>query len=1295
MNRFIHLLGLSLVPVVGHADGLPPSLTADFNDRIRPLIEKNCGKCHGKNPKDNDLSLTNLSSANAMLANPSVLEEIRGRVTDNDMPPKKAPQPSLEEKESLIAWINSLQDHAASARSGDPGPVTLRRLTNAELDNAIRDLTGIDQHLTLAHEFPPDSVGGEGFANVGEAMPVTPELINRYIKVARDVASRAVLLPSGFRFSSSPDRPQWTSQAEKALRDFHTRHTGPGGKPPLEKHIEATIRHRDRLRSGGVAALASVATEEHLNLTYLTALWSGLNHTPHSATPDPELGSAWMDQVLELEADWQRRKSAFQAGKQKIDSGWVKAKRVLTESAVENAASVPFEQKVTLRKGETLVLSVLPNKTISADSTLIEWSIRETSGAQRTWSVTDFIPDLLRSNPRQEEGGAQWSFLEIAKAPTFLTQKREANRGRSEIKSWSIGAEPSVFVNASPNPITVWTTLPARSVFVHPGPARPVGIAWTSPSDAEVLCSGRVADVHPGDPDGVSFELAHIADPEIGPALANLGTDQSPPDTDPPPATLALVQQTWQTASDHKSVVKAINTLQDKLFWSTYNKFKVLAVGNGFPAWEESLKVVPIEKAETAAREARFRLITLQVEPAQPETFVIWDNLRLEGAAKPPLSLAEHPELRAAIEAGGHRFGHHPLGRSVPPNALVVKAPSELVIDLSKLPAPLLESLALPRFLRADASLDAGSPENATVQAFLLGQSSGPMRDPARCRPASWRDGDPLLLHRPDPRVAQLVHPKVLAQRADQAAAFRALFPPAALFEPIVPRDAQGSLFMFHREDEPLRRLLLDEAGRSELDRLWDELHFVSDDAFANETMYDGLLHYYHQPSEPPLMFFYIETVGDRVRAEKAQLLAAKAAAEPIHLEQLRTFASKAWRRPLTPDEHQDLLGAYHSDRSQGMDHDPALRAALARVLSSPWFLYRAEQPAPSDHWQPVSGRELATRLSFLVWDSIPDDELQRVADRLHEPAILQAQLDRMLRDSRVSGMAEEFGARWLGVRDFVSNHGRSLKDFPEFTSKLRDALAEEPVRFFEDAFRNDRPVSELITSDAAVLNDVVAAFYGIPNVVGSHWQRIENVASFGRGGLLGFGAVLAKQSAAARTSPIKRGAWLAHLIGDRLPKPPATVPPLPETPPDGLTVRELTERHRDDANCASCHVRIDPYGFPFERFNAIGKLRPANEMKASESASTLRDGTSMKDFGDIRHYIADKRREDLLRALARKLTGYALGRAILPSDRALIEEVGRSMIAGGRWSDALGVLVRSDQFRCIRPSSATAAKAP
>jgi hypothetical protein len=300
-----------------------------------------------------------------------------------------------------------------------------------------------------------------------------------------------------------------------------------------------------------------------------------------------------------------------------------------------------------------------------------------------------------------------------------------------------------------------------------------------------------------------------------------------------------------------------------------------------------------------------------------------------------------------------------------------------------------------------------------------------------------------------------------------------------------------------------------------------------------------------------------------------------------------------------------------------------------------------------------------------------------------------------MLADPRTRGMAEEFGARWLGVRDFVANHGRSATDFPEFTPALRDSLAEEPVRLFMDLLLNDRPVVDLISGDAVVVNDVLAKHYGIPGVSGAEWRRVEKVGQTGRGGLLGFGAVLAKQSAAARTSPIKRGAWLAQVLGERLPNPPPDVPPLPETVPAGLTVREITARHSTDPRCSGCHSRIDPYGITLGAFDPLGRLRPAAELKPGETRATLRDGTVIDDVAALRAYLAGPRRQDLLRAFARKLTGYALGRGVLPSDRPLIDTLTGTMAAGGRWSDALLVIVQSEQFRCIRPMTTVTQATP
>ena len=1260
-------------------------LAQTYATRIQPLLAKACGKCHGTEPQDNDLDLTSYDSAQAILARPKMLNNVAERVRGGDMPPKDAPQPSQAERKQLLGWITAALDAEAAARAGDPGPVTLRRLSNTEYDNAIRDLTGVDMRPTQAREFPVDSVGGEGFANVGDAMPVTPELVERYHRAARDVAARAVLLPHGLRFSPSPDRPTWTAETLKSLRSFHARHAGPNGEPPLATHLAATLRHRDRFTSGGPAAIAAVAAEENLNATYLAALWAGLSGTTASSLPPAEVDARmkqWREKVAAIEA----RKQQRQAASQKIKSHWPSSKRVLAESKVEEGGSVPFERKLSVRRGELLLLTVLPNGNHGADSTLVEWTIREAAGDGRTWSVSDLVPSLMKGNPWSAKHKARWSFLETTSTPVYLTQRRDSIAGRAELKSWSLGPEPSVFVNSGGEDLRLWTTLPAKTFFVHPGPKRPVSVAWTSPIDGELLVSGRVADAHPAGLDGVAFELSHVAAPELGQALADLGSASTDlTDPGPAPAPLDLIREKWRTATtDPAPVLAAIKATQDQLFRGNYRKNAVIAVGNGFPAWEALHRVVARERVEGAAREPVFRLVAL---PAQPDTFVVWDRLRLEGGDGPTLVLSEHPELKAAVEAAcGIKFGHHPQNRPVPESALVTAAGAELVIDLKNLPERLQKLLTLPRFLRADVSLDEGSPETAEVQAFLIAATGG-----------GGRLAEPVAKATPgDPRVAKIVHPRVAAEQARSAAEFRALFPPAVLFEPIIPRDAQGSVFLYHREDEPLRRLLLDEAGRAELDSLWSELEFVSEQAFATPRMYEEIVQYYRRPNDGArIMFFYIQLFGEQVKQEEQALRATKVAAERGHLEALLEFAARAWRRPLTDNEREAILGSYHAERKDGVKHDPAFRATLARVLSSSWFLYRVEQPATGPHWQPVSGDELATRLSFLLWDSIPDDELRAKAARLHEPAVMEEQLRRMLKDSRMRGMAAEFGARWLGVRDFVTNHGRNLKQFPEFTPDVRDAVAEEPVRFFEDLLVNDRLIADVIAADAVVVNDVLARHYGIPGVSGPTWRRVENVSAYSRGGLLGFGAVLAKTAAASRTSPVKRGAWVVQVLGERLPKVPAGVPPLPETPPDGLSVREITERHRKDPKCAGCHVRIDPYGMTLEQFDALGRLRPAKDLKPGDARAITRDGVEIDGFAGLRDYLAGPRREDMLRALARKLTGYALGRAVMLSDRKLVDELTKTMVDGGRWSDVLLIIVRSEQFRCIRPADSAPKNTP
>ena len=246
---------------------------------------------------------------------------------------------------------------------------------------------------------------------------------------------------------------------------------------------------------------------------------------------------AWQEEGVRVEAEKQRRQAAAQSAQELIKSQWKPSKQVLAAAIVSEGASVPFEHSIHVHRGELVTLTVLPNNNHGADSTLVEWTIRESAGQQRSWNITDVVPDLLKGNSWSAEHAAAWSFLEIAPDPVFLTERRDGNGGQPELKSWSLGSEPSVFVNAGAQPIEVWTTYPARSFFVHPGPQRPVAVAWTSSLDGEILVSGRVADVHPAGLDGVAFELAHLAAPQLGLALAEVGASSvGLPDAGPPPA---------------------------------------------------------------------------------------------------------------------------------------------------------------------------------------------------------------------------------------------------------------------------------------------------------------------------------------------------------------------------------------------------------------------------------------------------------------------------------------------------------------------------------------------------------------------------------------------------------------------------------------------------------------------------------------------------------------------------------------------------------------------------------------
>jgi mono/diheme cytochrome c family protein len=521
---------------------------------------------------------------------------------------------------------------------------------------------------------------------------------------------------------------------------------------------------------------------------------------------------------------------------------------------------------------------------------------------------------------------------------------------------------------------------------------------------------------------------------------------------------------------------------------------------------------------------------------------------------------------------------------------------------------------------------------------------------------------------------------------------FRRVFPLFLCFPRVVPNDEVVSLKMFHREDGPLAELFLDAGERRRLERLWAEHRFISRQPVA-ENDYLPLFIGFVTQDQPKEMVAFFEGQRPAFRRRAYALLRDEEAAVPRQLDALLEFAGRAYRRPLQESEKAGLLALYRAIRAKGAGHEEAFRGVLARVLVAPAFLFRIEQAPPGKEPAPVNDWELATRLSYFLWSSTPDEELRRLAaaGRLRDSGVLAGQARRMLRDDRVRALAVEFGTQWIHVRGFDGLRDKNEKLFPTFDAGLRQAIYEESVRFFQDLFQADRPVSAVLDADYTFLNEALAKHYGIPGVTGPEWRRVEGVRKYGRGGVLGLASVLATQAGASRTSPTLRGNWVTEtLLGEKLPRPPAGVPRLPEEEGDGgLTVRQQVERHARVPSCAACHVRIDPFGFALEAYDPVGRLR-AKDLGGLpvDARARLRDGTEFEGIDGLRTYLRTKKMDVVVRLFCRRLLGYALGRSVTLSDQPLIDEMVAELDRNeGRLSAAVQAVVRSPQFRMVRGS--------
>jgi len=371
--------------------------------------------------------------------------------------------------------------------------------------------------------------------------------------------------------------------------------------------------------------------------------------------------------------------------------------------------------------------------------------------------------------------------------------------------------------------------------------------------------------------------------------------------------------------------------------------------------------------------------------------------------------------------------------------------------------------------------------------------------------------------------------------------------------------------------------------------------------------------------------------------------------------------AERAFRRPVSKAEVQPLLALCDGAIKKGASVRDGVRLALKAILVSPTFLFRVERDQPASGPYRLDDFELAARMSYFLWASMPDEELMEAArrGRLRDPARLGEEVRRMLQDPKAGAFAESFVSQWLGTRTLKTTTQPDPGRFPQFTASLREAMYQEPIAFFLDLLRHEGSLLRLVESDYTFANGELAKHYGIQDVEGVEMRRVK-FQDANRGGVLGMGAVLTLTSYPLRTSPVLRGKWvLEEVLGTPPPPPPPLVPGLPsdDAPKEGLTFRQQLEQHRSKPECAACHQRMDPLGFGLENFDAIGHWRAEIGGKPVDASGELGAGKHFAGPVELRSILLE-RKADFVRNLTQRMLAYALGRGLEFHDRPAVKKI-------------------------------------
>ena len=687
-----------------------------------------------------------------------------------------------------------------------------------------------------------------------------------------------------------------------------------------------------------------------------------------------------------------------------------------------------------------------------------------------------------------------------------------------------------------------------------------------------------------------------------------------------------------------------------------------------------------------------------------PDAVILWKNVKIQ-FRNDARRLEDPQPLRDSLTPSTTaqlKFGEHPREGEIEPGDFVTVGTKPVEFEL-----PIPEGARSAR-LMLTAELDVEQGQDCIVRCTIAqleetdqGKSvSGLLTSPDSAAYETWKNG-------------VLEFARLLPQMSHREPAPSDRDPIPEPFDATY-NNAERNFFhtriKYFRDDQFLVENILDDQTRLQLDQAWADLL----GAFEFHDTWLGFLAEKYRlnldgrgiadlddawiVAAPPESQGYLKTLKSDFDTTRAMFRSAQSR----HVEDVVQLAAAAWRRPLASSEVRNLHNFYRQMREDmQLDHRSAICGVIARVLVSPDFLYRAERAtreSANDDRQTValSQWELASRLSFFLWSSVPDEELQRAAaaGELKTPEQVAEQAQRMLRDPKSRRFVTEFFGQWFGFYRFNEFRGIDPGRFPEFSESLRQSMYDEAIEFFDDVVRNDRPVSEILFADDTFLNQELATHYGIDLEEASGFQRYRNAHRLHRGGLLRLGVVLATTSAPRRTSPVKRGDWiLRRVLGTAVPPPPADAGSIPadDVVGDGFSIRQRLEAHRRDTSCHNCHARFDALGFALENYDPLGRWRERyRDEKRVETVGTLRDGTEIKGIDGLHAYLSNQK-PLFHETLARKLLGYALGRRESVGDLSLIEKLTQEMDHGSGIPGLVEHIAMSRQFRYHRVGTRTA----